>query len=519
MPCVYNSRGRSLLFLNITLHLHFMAKLVSSQVWHGNTISQGFNLTATDFLTSQSGEFKLQFLSLPDSSQNYYLGITWKGECIWLANRNNPLHLFTEPRFLIDEYGDMKILYSEDAVTISIYSSEAPKQQHRINASATLTDGGSLELSEKDEAGNKKRSLWSSFDYPNNILLPGMKLGFDKVKGNRCNLTSWVASQNPDLGSFTFGIDMDSNNTIQLGIWWRGNLYWSGGALLQWPDDDPSYMILYYFENLESALFSNSSDGNEVALELYGYLQDAIGLNPQGELTMGASVSCNRKSPAFVKGCEPPKPPNCRHPDAYVSMLNNQYGSMSKEGYKVEGTDDAPLYDCGVRCLMNCSCAAYSFTNNDGTGCQIWDNTTNFKESLDGQQIYFIRDDKRDNPQDIGVGKTKTNQKLLIVGVVGGALLTLMSATAYICHLLRRKGRIEAEKRLNQKKLLNEIGDIAVPFAENGKGKEFSKTEKTGHEIHIFSFESMAKATNNFSSTNKLGEGGFGPVYKVNLNI
>ena len=34
-------------------------------------------------------------------------------------------------------------------------------------------------------------------------------------------------------------------------------------------------------------------------------------------------------------------------------------------------------------------------------------------------------------------------------------------------------------------------------------------------DIPLFSFSSVSAATNNFSVSNKLGEGGFGPVYKV----
>ena len=54
------------------------------------------------------------------------------------------------------------------------------------------------------------------------------------------------------------------------------------------------------------------------------------------------------------------------------------------------------------------------------------------------------------------------------------------------------------------------------------------KTEnnrKTDHvqnmnlELPLFELATIANATDNFSINNKLGEGGFGPVYKVNLKL
>jgi len=36
-------------------------------------------------------------------------------------------------------------------------------------------------------------------------------------------------------------------------------------------------------------------------------------------------------------------------------------------------------------------------------------------------------------------------------------------------------------------------------------------------EFSVFDFHQILEATNNFSEENKLGEGGFGPVYKVNV--
>jgi len=42
-----------------------------------------------------------------------------------------------------------------------------------------------------------------------------------------------------------------------------------------------------------------------------------------------------------------------------------------------------------------------------------------------------------------------------------------------------------------------------------------NKDMKEELELPFFNMDEMASATNNFSDANKLGEGGFGPVYKV----
>lgn len=67
-------------------------------------------------------------------------------------------------------------------------------------------------------------------------------------------------------------------------------------------------------------------------------------------------------------------------------------------------------------------------------------------------------------------------------------LLTLIAKKTEIQELLTLKGYTDT---------INELGNDG------------------GSDLKFFSFPSIIAATRNFSSDNKLGEGGFGPVYKV----
>lgn len=69
---------------------------------------------------------------------------------------------------------------------------------------------------------------------------------------------------------------------------------------------------------------------------------------------------------------------------------------------------------------------------------------------------------------------------------------------------------------MNRKKLLHELGENLSLPTTIGHGKTKGNYQNSmKHELEIFDFQTISAATNNFSSINKLGEGGFGPVYKV----
>ena len=64
---------------------------------------------------------------------------------------------------------------------------------------------------------------------------------------------------------------------------------------------------------------------------------------------------------------------------------------------------------------------------------------------------------------------------------------------------------IWAEKYLNELLTLDSTKDTL----------ELENDGKKGHNLKVYSAATIMAATNSFSADNKLGQGGFGPVYKV----
>lgn len=57
---------------------------------------------------------------------------------------------------------------------------------------------------------------------------------------------------------------------------------------------------------------------------------------------------------------------------------------------------------------------------------------------------------------------------------------------------------------------------LELMASENSKDlNNHENNGRKGSDMTVFSFASIVTATNDFSNENKLGRGGFGPVYKV----
>ncbi|RDX69962.1 G-type lectin S-receptor-like serine/threonine-protein kinase, partial [Mucuna pruriens] len=99
--------------------------------------------------------------------------------------------------------------------------------------------------------------------------------------------------------------------------------------------------------------------------------------------------------------------------------------------------------------------------------------------------------------------------------MIGGVIVVLIFC--YFCCIIWRKCKLEAGRKKKQKELLQEIGVSTVASTVYHKTKRHSKGGKANYEMQIFNFPIIVAATDNFSVANKLGQGGFGPVYKGEL--
>nr|XP_023874422.1 G-type lectin S-receptor-like serine/threonine-protein kinase CES101 [Quercus suber] len=101
----------------------------------------------------------------------------------------------------------------------------------------------------------------------------------------------------------------------------------------------------------------------------------------------------------------------------------------------------------------------------------------------------------------------------IIVAVVG----IIIAFLCLLCYAKVKKHIAEGYRKKKQKILLQELRGNAISSTVHDKVKKRNNDRQDIHELQIFSFETISAATRNFSTENKLGEGGFGPVYKGEL--
>nr|GMD99498.1 G-type lectin S-receptor-like serine/threonine-protein kinase At4g27290 [Ipomoea batatas] len=457
-------------------------------------------LTPTQFLkdgdtiVSSSGSFEMGFLSIPAGSINRYVGIWYKQlpvqTVVWIANRETALTNTTSAVLKIVEPGGRLVLI--DGKNDTIWSTNSSRTAQ--NPIAELLDSGNLVVRDAEDE-NPENFLWQSFDYPTDTFLPGMKLGKNLETGKEVYITARKSENDPSSGQFTFAFDPTGypqgvikngqEKTYITGPW--NGLRWSGIPAISPANTGYKYQahinpreFYFQYEIVNNSYWARFVLSNSGDFQCFAWMNETQTWDSFIKAPMdicdsydkcGANAFCNvANSP--VCGCLENFVNNTRggwdywsdgcHRRVPLKCKNGTDGFKKYSGMKLPDTTHSwfnttmSLKECEQTCLKNCSCAAYSSLDisNGGSGCLLWFNDLIDMRLLsqNGQDIY-IRLDSSEIPEPVTEeSHANSKGKKVKIIVVCLSLLTTMIL--------------------------------------------------------------LGLATNSFSENNKLGEGGFGAVYK-----
>ncbi|KAH6834936.1 hypothetical protein C2S53_010261 [Perilla frutescens var. hirtella] len=516
--------------LPLLLILPLLFPAISGQT---DTINADQTIRDGETLVSSFGKFALGFFS-PRNSNNRYVGMWFNNiteiTIVWVANRESPI---------TDNAGVLKLIHPGILILLNgtngtVWASNATATAPQ-NPVAQLLDTGNLVVRDGGD-DSPENFLWQSFEHPTDTYLPGMNLGWNLVTGKENYLSSWKSHDDPATGEFSFHLDPTGYPQIVIK---RGSAIqsrngpWNGIRFPGPPNprEDPTYRLtfemdaekVYYRSDLVDRSFVSRYTLNQSGVSqrwtwvdrtrgwvIYfstpADICDTYNLcGPYGSCNVAGSPSC---------GCLDTTRFVARDPEGWVradwsngcvrrSNLSCEGDVFLKySGIKLPDARDSwhdstmTMDECEVECLRNCSCTAYTQLDvRNKSGCLIWygELVDMRVMSDDGQVIYIRMAASEADVAESDEGKKKRVALVASLVSVMGVVLLVLGLSLY---MWRRK-------RKNFKMM-----------GEEGK---CTGGDDNHSDLPFWDLSVILKATNYFSSDNKLGEGGFGPVYKGKL--
>ncbi|XP_029124539.1 G-type lectin S-receptor-like serine/threonine-protein kinase At4g27290 isoform X2 [Cajanus cajan] len=514
----------------------FLFSIISGASTSPDSLAVSQSIHDGETLVSAGGITEVGFFS-PGNSTRRYLGIWFTNisplTVVWVANRNKPLEN-NSGVLKLNEKGILVLLNSTNS---TIWSSNISSKAVN-NPIAHLLDSGNF-IVKNGQQTNEDGVLWQSFDYPGDTHLPEMKIGWNLETGLERYVSSWKRVDDPAEGEYAVKLDLRGYPQIMIfkgpDIKSRAGS-WNGLSIVGNPgpihETEPKFVmnekeVFYEYHVLDRSVFfvykltpsgtgqtlfwtpqtstpQVASTGEQDQCENYAFCgANSICIYDGNHPTCECLRSYIPKSPdqwnisIWRNGCVPRNKSNCNnsYTDGFFKYSHMKLPDTSSSWFNTTMNLD----ECQMSCLKNCSCTAYANLDirDGGSGCLLWFNTLADlrKFSQWGQDLYIrIPDSELDHG---GHG----NIKKKIVGITIGATVFGLFITC-VCILV----------------IKNPVWTrVYCHNAQIQCRKEYFRLRKEDMDLPTYELSTIAKATSNFSNRNKLGEGGFGPVYKGTL--
>ncbi|XP_042031159.1 uncharacterized protein LOC121777885 [Salvia splendens] len=517
-------------------------------------------LTQNHTLVSAAQQFELGFF--PGALNTWYVGIWYKNiperVVVWVANRDSPL---TNSSGVLKISPDGTGLILSDHSGIPVWSANHTGITGTTTTTtiAVLLDNGNFVVHAADDE-DPESYLWQSFDHPTDTLLPGMKLGWDSKTGLNRYITSWKSADDPSTGDFSFKLDISGYPEIHLTN--RGKMYyrsgpWNGLRFSGVPEMRPSSPLLSFLfvRNREEVSYSftqlNESMHSRLLVKHSGFLQRFIWIPSSGIWNLfwyAPKDQCDDYRECGVYGiCDANASPVCKcmkafrpkNPQAWnlrdgsdgcvreTELECDSDGFLAMSGVKLPESGGAfvdagmGLDQCREMCQRNCSCRGYSSSNiSDGSGCVIWAgdlyDMRQYAAAEGGGQDFYYRVPAAElvapAASAAGDDSNKTRQTIMITGIVVGSAALLVGFTIFLVWKKRKPEAVNIlEPRGSRERSQDYLTNSPTIPSKRDQSGEAAVDEL---ELPLFDITTLVVATNKFCDENKLGQGGFGIVYK-----
>ncbi|KAL3519605.1 hypothetical protein ACH5RR_017754 [Cinchona calisaya] len=565
---------------NLPILLVFFNILLISPVCcaSNDTITPSQPLKLGQTLISAGQIFELGFFS-PGNSSELYIGMWYKivpeRRIVWVANRGNALSASDlDSSLIISTDGNLKLI---DGKQNTVWSTNASVQSN--STIALLTDNGDFKLKDTGSGVTLWESFYDPSDTflasmqlgfssrtGQKWFLTSWKNENDPAPGK---FVTGLSNEKPPQ-TFTWINGMKP--------YWRGGP-WNGWKFIGIEDEEKGYANGMYVtpDNQMGTVYATFNTFNKSyisivtikpsgVLEILHWEGQQIQWNvswtaPEHPCdiygTCGPFSACSKNSSPiceclkgflplssedwskgnWTSGCIRRTELMCERNSSNLSLTESKKDGFRKDSHMKLPDHYMYLYGedalgCTQWCLNNCSCLAYAYP--DGIGCMVW-----VTDIIDIQQFSNSGEDLYLRLADSELG-VKRRYTAIIISSISVSVIILLCVLIYCVQRWKTKRRaaVHTDTRFGRKKsetrkwciikgltkkcivkdlLLAEKKDTTRDTSRKDI-QEGPASAKESSELPVIDFPRIKIATNNFNEANKLGEGGFGTVYKSGVS-